>query len=112
MATSPLMSVYDRWTQPSYEIRVRGTASPFKYLWGSAGITGDMAFDKPLHFHVRNDVFGEQITLWQVKSGTSTEIGTLMPGECVTIPLKNVSSGVYATCELESNVACLIKGTS
>ena len=112
MRASPLMSIYDHRTQPSYEIRVRGTTAPFKYLWGSAGITENTTFDKPLLLHVRNDVFGESITLWQVSSGTPTTIGTLAPGECVTIPLKNVLSGVYATCALESTVACLIKGSS
>jgi hypothetical protein len=112
MPASPLMSIYDSRTQASYEIRVRGTTAPFKYLWGSAGITEDTAFAKPLLLHVRNDVFGESITLWQVNSGTPTTIGTLAPGECVAIPLKNISSAVFATCALESTVACLIKGSS
>jgi hypothetical protein len=112
MSTSPLMSIYDHRTQASYEVRVRGTTAPFKYLWGSAGITDAAKFDKPLLLHVRNDQFGEQITLWQVISGTPTTLGTLAAGECVTIPLQNVSSGVYATCEFESKVACLVKGTS
>ena len=35
MRTSPLTTIYDNWTQPSYEISVRGTV----YLWGSAGVT-------------------------------------------------------------------------
>jgi len=112
MRSSPLMSIYGQWTHPSYEIRVRGTTAPFKYLWGSAGITEKTAFDKPLLLYIRNDVLGESITLWQVSSGTPTTIGKLAPGECVTIPLQNVSSGVYATCEFDSTVACLIKGTS
>jgi hypothetical protein len=112
MRASPSMSIYDHSTQPSYEVRVRGTTVPFKYLWGSAGITDVATFDKPLLLHVRNDVFGEQITLWRVTSGTAITLGTLGAGECVTIPLQNVASGVYATCEFESNVACLIKGTS
>jgi hypothetical protein len=106
MRSSPLMSVYDHWTQPSYEIRVRGTA----YLWGSAGLTKNLSFDKPLVLHIRNDVFGVQIALGtEIASGTKTDLGTLEPGECVSIPVQDLS-GVYATCALESNVACLIKG--
>jgi len=79
------------------------------YLWGSAGITQNITFDKPLVLHVRNDVFGEAIGLGtQVASGAQTTIGTLQPGECVSVPLQNIS-GVFATCTTESTVACLIK---
>jgi hypothetical protein len=105
MRASPLMSNYDQWTQPSYEIRVRGTV----YLWGSAGIKKNLTFDKPLVLHIRNDVFGVQIAIGtEVETGTQTPYGTLEPGECVSIPVQDIS-GVYATCDLESNVACLIK---
>jgi hypothetical protein len=112
MGASPLMSMYNQWTQPSYEIRVRGTAQS-TYLWGSAGIKPkNITFDKPLLLHIRNDVFGEAITFGtQIASGTQTTMGTLQPGECVSIPLQDIS-GVFATCALETNVACLIKGTS
>jgi hypothetical protein len=112
MRTSPLMSIYDSWTQPSYEVRVRGTVQPI-YLWGSAGIKpNNMTFDKPLLLHIRNDVFGEAITFGtQVASGAQTTLGTLQPGECVSIPLQDIS-GVFATCDFESNVACMIKGVS
>lgn len=106
MPSSPLMSIYDHWTQPSYEIRVRGTV----YLWGSAGVTKNQTFNKPLVLHIRNDVFGVKISLGtEVASGTKTAIGTLEPGECLSIAVQDMS-GVYATCDLESNVACLIKG--
>jgi hypothetical protein len=82
------------------------------FLWGSAGLTENMSFDKPLILHVRNDVFGESVKLGtRVASGTQTSLGTLEPGECVSIPLQNIS-GVYAICTLETNVACLIKGSS
>jgi hypothetical protein len=112
MSGSPWMSIYDRWTQPSYELRVRGTTTPI-YLWGSAGVKpNNITFDKPLLLHIRNDVFGEVITFGtQIASGTQTTMGTLLPGECVSIPLQDIS-GVFATCELESTVACLIKGSS
>ncbi len=105
MNTSPVTTLYDRWTQPSYEVRVRGTM----YLWGSAGIAENITFDRPLILHLRNDVFGEAVTLGtQTASGAKTNIGTLQPGECVSIPLQKIS-GVFATCLQESNVACLIK---
>jgi hypothetical protein len=111
MRSSPLMSIYDHWTHASYEVRVRGTTPPV-YLWGSAGIKPkNITFDKPLLLHIRNDVFGELITFGtQVASGTQTPYGTLLPGECVSIPLQDIS-GVFATCQLESTVACVIKGS-
>lgn len=112
MRSSPLTAIYDRWTQPSYEVRVRGTApaSP-TYLWGSAGITKNITFDKPLLLHMRNDVFGEAVTFGtRVASGTQTTLGTLQPGETVSIPMQGIS-GVFATCPLESTVACMIKYT-
>jgi hypothetical protein len=103
--TSPLTDLYDRWNNPSYEIRVRGTM----YLWGSAGVTKNVKFDKPLLLHVRNDVFGEVVTFGtQVASGTQTTIGTLQPGECVSVPIQDIS-GVFASCALESVVGCVIK---
>jgi hypothetical protein len=106
MSTSPLMSVYDHWTQPSYERRVRGTV----FLWGSAGITKNLSFGRPLVLHLRNDVFGAPIEVGTaVGSGAHTPLGTLEPGECLSVPVQDIS-GVYASCDLESTVACLIKG--
>jgi hypothetical protein len=106
MRTSPLTDIYDHWTQPSYEVRVRGTTM---YLWGSAGITKNITFDKPLLLHIRNDVLGDNVTLGtQVAAGPQTTIGTLEPGQCVSIPVQGIS-GVFATCPSESVVACLIK---
>jgi hypothetical protein len=88
---------------------VRGTIPP-TYLWGSAGITQNIPLGRPLLLHIRNDVFGEVITLGtQLASGAPTTIGTLQPGECVSIPVQNISEGVFATCTLESIVACLIR---
>src|SRR4051794_25760414 len=81
MLSSPRTSVYTRWTQPSYEIKVRGTLPTLRspnYLWGSAGITKDITFDKPLLLHIHNDPFGEAITFGRQKaSGTKETIGTL-----------------------------------
>jgi hypothetical protein len=105
MRTPSPPPLYDRWTHPSYELRVRATT----YLWGSAKISTDLKFDKPLLLHVRNDQFGEDITLGtQAASGAQTTLGTLAPGQCVSIPMQDIS-GVFATCTLESTVACLIQ---
>jgi hypothetical protein len=79
------------------------------YLWGSAGITQNLKFARPLVLHVRNDPFGEAITVGtQVAAGAQTSMGTLQPGECVSIPVQDLS-GVFATCALESTVNCMIK---
>jgi hypothetical protein len=101
-----LTADHDHWTHPSYEVRVRGTM----YLWGSAGVTKNIKFDRPILLHIRNDLFGEPITFGtQAAGGAQAPIGTLQPGECVSIQLQDIV-GVFATCTLESNVRCLIKG--
>ncbi|MGB8407087.1 MAG: hypothetical protein WCE30_23810 [Mycobacterium sp.] len=106
--SSRLSALYDQWTRPNYVLRVRG-ATPM-FLWGSAGITVDLKFDKPLLVHVRNDAFGEVITLGtRSAGGTEKSIGTLQPGECVSLPVQDLS-GVFATCVLESDVAVIITG--
>lgn len=105
MRTSPSGAIYSRWTQPSYEIKVRGTMN----LWGSAGLTKNIVFDKPLLLHIHNNLFGEVITLGtQNASGTKDSIGTLQPGEFISLPLNDISC-VFASCEQESIVCCLIK---
>ena len=92
------------WARPSYEVKVRGTM----HLWGSAGITKDILFEKPLVLHIHNDLFGEKITFGTRKaSGAQEIIGTLQPGECVSIPLHDIA-GVFASCEQDSTVSCLI----
>jgi hypothetical protein len=105
MSTPSIATMDDRWIRPSYEIRVRGT----KYLWGSAGLTKNIKFDRPVILHIHNDPFGERVTLGtQVASGTQTTMGTLSPGECISIPMQNIS-GVFASCTLESVVSCVIR---
>ena len=95
MRSSPIMATYDQWAHPGYEVRVRGTIIP-AYLWGSAGITGNIKFSKPLLLHIQNDVFGEAVTFGtQVASGAQTTLGTLQPGECISIPMQDIS-GVFA----------------
>ena len=108
MHTSSLTGDYSRWSHPSYEVRVRGEVPP-SYLWGSSGITQNIKFVKPILLHIRNDLFGEVVTFGtQVAAGTQRTIGTLQPGECVSIPLQDLS-GVFATCVFESKVCCLIR---
>lgn len=108
MHPSPLTAIYDHWTEPSYEIRVRGTM----YLWGSAGLTKNITFDKPLLLHIRNDVFGDAVTIGtRDAAGTTTTYGTLEAGQCVSVPVQDLS-GVFAKCATESVVACLIKNSA
>src|SRR6516162_8633071 len=97
-----------------YKVRVRPTTPPHQCLWGSSGLTQSITFPKPLILHIHNDLFGEPITFGtQVPAGagppTQTPIGTLQPGECVSIPVQGYS-GVFATCtaEPESTVYCCI----
>jgi len=111
MYEQPLRYGVIDWSRASYAVRVRGslpTSPDTTYLWGSAGITKDITFSKPLLLHIRNDAFGEPVTFGTVASGAQTKEGILRPGECVSIPVQGMS-GVYATCELESTVICLIK---
>jgi hypothetical protein len=104
----------DHWSHPSYERRVRGDTPPI-YLWGSAGITKGIAFDKAPILHIRNYLLGQPISLSTTASSTATPIvlGTLQPGECISIQVQNIS-GVFASCvpgpdPLESMVTCIIR---
>lgn len=109
---SPLAGTwYHQWAHPCWEVRVRGTSKSPMYLWGSAGITENVRFEKPLLLHVHNDVFGEAVTIGtRVAGGSQTTLGTLQPGEAVSIPMQSIS-GVFAFApnDLESTVSCLIK---
>ena len=100
-----------------YKVRVRPTTppAPAQCIWGSAGLTRDINFSTQLILHISNDPFGEPVTFGtQVVSSppssppTQTTLGTLQPGECVSIPLQGYS-GVFATCAVETTVYCFIK---
>jgi hypothetical protein len=92
------------WSRPAYTLRVRAAT----YLWGSAGLTRDVSFQRPLHLHVRNDDFGEPITIaTRTASGAKANFGSLGAGECLTVPVQDVA-GVVASCESETTVYCLI----
>jgi hypothetical protein len=106
MPSSPPVTIFNNWTQPSYEVRVR---SDQLYLWGSASLLQNPSFARPPVIHIRNDVFGDSVTVGKLQAGgAQTDIGTLKPGECVSIELSDVS-GIYASCLTETTVACLIK---
>ncbi|GAA3429506.1 hypothetical protein GCM10018953_66900 [Streptosporangium nondiastaticum] len=92
------------WDSPAYSVKVRG----LRYLWGSAGITQNLTFEKPLILHVANDRAGEPITIGtQVAAGAKTALGTLQPGEYLSLSVNDIS-GVYADCALDSIVHCLV----
>ena len=86
-----------------YEVKVRGRM----YLWGSAGVTVNLAWPMLLAFRV--DVFGEAITFGTETSTPNSVVtfGTLQPGESYTIPLQNLR-GVFANCDLNTSVYCTL----
>jgi hypothetical protein len=107
------------WSLLQYKVRVRPTPAPFQCLWGSATLIQNIDFpaDKPLILHICNDPYGAPVTFGtQVVSAnpptlppTQTIVGTLQPGERVSIQVQGFS-GVFATAGGdESTVYCLIK---
>jgi hypothetical protein len=106
---NPRSSAMDRgdlydWSRSTYRLRVRSAKI---FLWGSAGVS-DQSFNPQLILHIRNDMFGVEIHIGtQTAAGGSTPIGTLEPGECLSLPINHIC-GVYATCTQESIVSCRI----
>ena len=95
-----------------YRIRVRGTAQPYTYLWGSAGITAPPAtYPSPLVLHIANDKHGEAVTLY-IPTVTAVQplkpLGALGPGEHYSLAITQGCLGVYATCLFESTVYCVL----
>ena len=106
---------HDDWSRNCYKVKVRHTAPP-QCLWGSAGLKNNISFPKPLLLHIRNDVFGAPVTFGtQTVAGAQTAqttMGILQPGECVSIPIQDIS-GVFAWCTTtESTVYCLIRASA
>jgi hypothetical protein len=107
-----------KWSLLQYKVRVRPTPAPFQCLWGSATLIQDINFpaDKPLIMHIYNDPYGAPVTFGtQVVANppnappTQTTLGTLQPGERVSIQVQGFS-GIFATAgAAESTVYCLIK---
>jgi hypothetical protein len=90
-----------------YRVRVRGKV----FLWGSSGITVDAKITPSPILHIFNDRFGEQITIGTHKaSGAEKTLGTVEPGQHFSIELHDIS-GVFASCDFESVVACAIDRT-
>jgi hypothetical protein len=90
----------------SHRRRIRGTM----YIWGSRGITKNLHFKSPLILYLRNDRFGEPITIHSEKAnGSRTTLGTLEAGEYLSIPVQNIR-GVSVTCDLESTVSYTLSG--
>jgi len=86
----------------SYDVKIRDRF----WLWGSAGIAVNL--DWPILLTIRNNLFGEEIQIVTQRGGVDADqIGSLQPGECYTIPLAGLS-GVYATCQADTNVTCTI----
>jgi hypothetical protein len=99
-----------------YAVRVRGTTPPGTFLWGSSGLTANVPSTAVLILHVGNDRYGQEISLGTQADGTLNGLGTLQPGEVVSLPIPlQTITGVYATCAGESIVRCVIStsgGTS
>jgi hypothetical protein len=92
------------WNAPTYSVKVRG----LRYLWGSAGLTKDLQFEKAFILHVANDLAGQPVKIGtRVAAGTKTDLGEIQPGECLSLSV-NAISGVYAESALDSVVHCLI----
>jgi hypothetical protein len=93
------------WTPPTYSVTVRG----LRHIWGSAGLTRDLKFEFAVILHIANDQAGEAVTIGtRVAAGAKTDLGTLQPGEHVSLPVNNIS-GVYAQCVSESVVHCQLR---
>lgn len=94
----------DFWDAPVRSIKVRG----LRYLWGSAGLTSNLKFEKAFILHIANDPAGEPVTIGTlVAAGTKTDLGALQPGEWLSISVNDIS-GVYADSTLDTVVHCLI----
>jgi hypothetical protein len=101
----------DRGHRFSCRRRVRGTT----YVWGNQGGAqgisgGDLHFTSPLILYLRNDIYGETITIETVHAdGTSTTIGTLDAGGYISVEIQDMC-GVSVSCNLESTVSCVLSG--
>lgn len=96
--------IFDASNRPRYEVRVRAKA----FLWGSDKITRDLIFDRPLILHIRNDAVGVDMDIAMLSAGgTTTSVGGLRPGECVSVPIQKIMA-VVATCNGETLAGCII----
>jgi len=92
------------WNAPAYSLKVRG----LRYLWGSAGLTTNLKFDRAFILHIANDQAGKPVKIGtRDAAGTMSELGTVQQGECISVAINDIS-GVYAECAQDSIVHCLI----
>jgi hypothetical protein len=85
----------------TYSVKVRTKT----YLWGSSGVAVDLNI--PLLLVIRNDRWGDSISLGSDAGAGPTSLGTLQPGECWTVPLFGLR-GVHASCDADSTLICII----
>jgi len=100
-----------------YQVKVRNSATNTPiFLWGSAGIVAPISFPTPPLLHMRNDELGQPISIGVANGEDSIQppIGILQPGECLSMPIQNIS-GVYASYPTSANptaittLSCFIK---
>lgn len=92
------------YNPPAYTVKVRG----LRYLWGSSGLTQNLKFEKAFILHIANDEAGKPVAVGTlVATGAKTGLGTIQPGECLSIPVNDIS-GIYADCTTDSLVHCSI----
>lgn len=88
-----------------YVARVRGQV----YVWGSAGAAASLTV--PLILVVNNDPFGDAASITSESQDASSQLGTLLPGQCWTLVLTGLH-GVTATCETDTTLACALLAPS
>jgi hypothetical protein len=88
----------------TYSVKVRAKV----YLWGSSGVAQDLSV--PVLLIIHNDILGDPVSLGSDSGANGTNLGTLQPGECWTIPLLGLR-GVHATCDSDSTLNCMIIAT-
>ena len=75
------------------------------FLWGSRGV--QQTLDGPFYLTIHVDPFGDEVRVTTFDGSSDTDIGTLKPGECWTVPLNGLC-GIYGYCETDSVVACAV----
>ena len=106
MAAFAPTELFGSLSRPGFDVRIYGTV----FIWGSASLTVDLTFDKAILLHIRNDLHGSPVALGtRTASGTQTSLGSLQPGECVSIPVQTIC-GVFASCaaDTDSVLSCMI----
>ena len=85
----------------TYSVKVRTKT----FLWGSSGVAADLSI--PLMLVIHNDLWGDPVSLGSEGGAGQSNLGTLQPGECWTVPLFGLR-GVHASCDADSTLMCTI----